>query len=1568
MSESSTEIAVDTALLARVQDALVPLQAEGSGDARGTAASAAALLRATREVLAHLEDPAAGAPDPRARGYRQLAHRILEAAGTRDVRLAFHATPFAGEWTDLLMRAVVAADWSTGDLFFSRARAHGDRTLFLLPRNRQEGRVSWAEAEGRVLEIGRALLGMQARDPSAGPVAMLGQNSPELALLDLACLVTGTPNVPVPANSPPDQIDFILRHSNASVLFLGDDELAEQARAFAPPPGVRSVHWLDGRREAGGPVRSLSDFLALGDDVPPESVRRAAAQVRCRDLATTMYTSGTTGIPKGVPFTHGNLVTKRFARAAAWPEIGAGDVFLCYLPLYHTFGRWLEMLGCVFWGSIYAFVEDASITSLLYSFQHVRPTTFISVPRKWIQIAESVAPVDDDEPRSAEEDAELAAALVRQTGGRLRRGLSAAGYLPPVVFRRFHAAGIELHSGFGMTEATGGITMTPVGDYQDDSIGMALPGIELKVAGDGELLIRGWYVTPPAEGEPPREDGWFATGDIVRTDAEGHLRIIDRKKEIFKNVQGETISPRRIENLFSEFDVVTRAIVIGDRRPFCTVLLVPSEDLRRDFPPAAGAATIDNHELRDLIAPAVEAVNRFLAPFERILDFALLSEDLDPAAELTAKGTPKRAVVTERLAEAIEAMYARDQVAVKVGDVEVRIPQWFLRYSGIPTREIRAEDGALVAAGRRLTVRRAADGSSVTVGDADYDPGGDAVLLGEIVGRAKLWLGNDAVRRFAGSGIDHWWRRGRRFPVRTRLVRRAAQADAADPPDSLPANPTVASLHTTVRALSHPDPAKRRAAALRLREALDTADRDLEHVVRELLLSSLGDAEVRTDALHGLIPTVAPKQLDEVLSRRILTDPDFLGEEEARSLGQVSLRGDQMDRLAARAAAWARAADVPDDALDRLLRYLVCVAVEHPTTHLRLRSLLAALTERAANPVRRAQVESQLQTLITTFRNRLPAPAPADGVTWEQIIEMRGVDGDEVAARIVRALSGTRLLPEAMALFGPHPADNLRPLERRSIRVTFLGKGLGRDVHLLEWSPDGLDEGSPQLECVLKVNTALEWDAVQREIRLLVRTRTGGSGRPLVKTHGGGYPDHQVWTEEFVPGRTLDRLVEELAGSSEEGTDRLIEMWPFLVSSCAALLVDFWRRTGRRISLAQPTAQKVVVPGHDWLLGGRLVSIADRIDCDRLTDVLTSIRNGIVKPLSERFAESQLDVAWPMLFSAALEVLTESEGCSRLESEAADLPEDDELSGAIRRFTSGIRRRGFLPERIRLAARRYRRWAQINADATVEAQAATLDQIEDAYGLRALDRERPGSRLQLFRHTVFRGASPDLTSGLDELIAATLAAPPARADLHRAVMRLRETVTSDEREEFFLARMLYPHVDPGTRAMLVREEDAAGEFDTGITVEHKDNAGELFRIRRPASPNEIAALARIFRGAGIRRAPQMGQDHLLIVLDAKERVLGGVISRGMSDTYMRLEWLALSRQRRGRGIGAVLVRELLERLRAQGVRVVSTGFFRPAFFRSLGFGVDRRYAGLVRFLTPDPDEVKPARDISDPET
>jgi len=1506
---------------------------------------------------------------------RSLLHRVLEEAAERPLRLAMDATPFAEEWTDLLLHAVQASDFTVGSLFFGRARQCGDRTLFLLPPNRKEGRISWAAARARVLEIGRALLALRRLAPADAPrrpVALMGANSPELALFDLACLVTGTVNVPVPANSPSAQVDFILRHSGAQALFLGDDVSARVALDDSVTSVPPRVHWLDEQRGPSGRIAAFADFLAIGDAVTDDDVRSAADASRSGDLATTMYTSGTTGTPKGVPFTHANLVTKRYARAAAWPDIGEGDVFLCYLPLYHTFGRWLEMLGCVFWGSVYAFVDDVSVESLLYSFQRVRPTTFISVPKKWTQLAEAVAPLTANPDADPGRDREISQELVKVTGGRLKRGLSAAGYLPPSVFGRFHRAGIELHSGFGMTEATGGITMTPTGDYRDDSIGVALPGIELRVAEDGELLIRGPYVTPPADDDPEREDGWFATGDIVRLDEAGHLTIIDRKKEIFKNVQGETIAPRRIESLFADFDIVDRVLLIGDGREYCTVLIVPSQEIRDAYAEPDGHVTLESPEPRELFAPIVSTVNRFLAPFERIVDFALLSRDLDAErGELTAKGTPRRKLVSERFKAAIEPMYTRETLTLTVGDLPVRVPHWVLRQTGIHARELRATaDGIEVATtGRQLAIRRL-EGTRVRVGDLEYDTGGDTLRLGEILGRAQLWLGNEAVREFAGPGVEHWWRRGRRFEVSTRLAHRPFLAEAGAAPD-LPqgdAPPDVEALHRTVLSLRSPDFARRRDAVEVLRTALRGNRPDLDHVVRALLRSALDDPEVRADAFHALIPHLAPDELEALLLHH-LEDPTFPSERERERIAGTLLRDDQLDALLTRVGTLSEEVargDTGGDVLDRYVRLMMRQTMLHRWSHLRMRSLLATLLEGASTEEMRERFHRYLGELVQGFRAALPVASPADGVTWEEAVVFDDDVDAEDRRRILAAISGTTLLSEARTLL-----DMLPPpppvLGRRAVAVRFLGTGTGRHVYHVEWFPGPGDAQLPSFEFIVKANRSLSWEEVQTELRLLVRARSGASGRPVVKTQGGGYRDLGLWTEEFIPGLTLKNLLEELtvgptddSGPLDAAGGRLSVTWPFVVSSCASLVVDFWKRTGQRVTLSHPSPDKVVLPAHDWQVGGRIVSVADRTECSRLTDVLASIHDGILLPLIRRYPEADLGPQWPLVFSAALEVLGEAEGIELMEREAPwEAPGGTagaHESGAFAsmgpvalRFVSSVKRRGFLPGRIRHAARRYRRWAALNPAATLEAQAATIDQIEGAYGLTDLEAERPGSRLQLFRHTVFRSSDPDFVHAFDRLIARTLRHPDERDEWRASVARLRERFPLRGHEEFFLARMLYPHVDPRSRAVLVHEEETGG--GAGIEVQHRDPAGDLYTIRRPVNPAETSALYRVFRASNFRRVGA-GEHDLLVVTEEQGRVIGGLIFRWMSPAYVVLEWIVVSRGRRGRGIGSVLLTEFLERMRVEGVKAVSTGFFRPSFFAKFSFGVDPRYAGLVHFLEP----------------
>ena len=244
-------------------------------------------------------------------------------------------------------------------------------------------------------------------------------------------------------------------------------------RALAVQQAAPAVEWivtLDPLPTVpGAHVLAWDQLLKRADEIPAAEVRQRLCRVKSRQVATTMYTSGTTGLPKGIKFTQLNLVSKRYSRISALPEIDEEQVFLSFLPLYHTFGRYLEMLGALHLGASYIFAEDSSTETLIQHMQQFHPTAMISVPKKWVDLHRRVV-ASDDPPDDPEEVGRM---LHELTGGRLRWGLSAAGRLDPSVFRFFQFHGIDLLSGYGMTEATGGITMTPPGGYVEGSIGKA---------------------------------------------------------------------------------------------------------------------------------------------------------------------------------------------------------------------------------------------------------------------------------------------------------------------------------------------------------------------------------------------------------------------------------------------------------------------------------------------------------------------------------------------------------------------------------------------------------------------------------------------------------------------------------------------------------------------------------------------------------------------------------------------------------------------------------------------------------------------------------------------------------------------------------------------------------------------------------------------------------------------------------------------------------------------------------------------------------------------------------------
>src|SRR5512136_283840 len=627
---------------------------------------------------------------------REPARRALFALLDAARRRAFTEAMAAGDvepWTRLLVPVIERADHTFGDMLRSREETD-PRVVAMRVLGAEAAELSVADLARRTRSIARGLLALVPEEPDL-KVALLSENSLDVALADIACLSNGIVDFPLPANSTPEQVAYMLRHSGARILVVSDEEQVDKVLPSLPGlPDLKEVVVVSRAAADRHGLLSLEQAVAQGAGAFDDAERAArAARVRSRDVATVMYTSGTTGRPKGIVFNHLNLVSKRLCRGFALPHVNERDFFLAYLPLYHTFGRYLGMTGSLWWGATYVFARSTGQAALAEDFKNVRPTTFISVPKKWMELQETaqrVAPPDDPDAAAGH--------LRALTGGRLAHGLSAAGYLDPIVFRAFHRAGVELCSGYGMTEATGGITMTPPGEYVDGSIGRPLPGIECVRAEDGELLIRGSYVSrgyfkPEGEEKEAHDaEGWFHTGDLVSIDAGGHFRITGRKKEIYKNRAGQTIAPQRVENLFRDFDDLAQAFLVGDHREYNTLLVWPNYEARpelRDRTP---------EELQQLISSYVISANRFLAPFERVVAFRILDRPLDDAhGELTHKLTYKRDVVEKNWRTLIDGMYEQRALSLSVDGLGLRIPNWVLRELGVLIEDVLMRGGELRA-------------------------------------------------------------------------------------------------------------------------------------------------------------------------------------------------------------------------------------------------------------------------------------------------------------------------------------------------------------------------------------------------------------------------------------------------------------------------------------------------------------------------------------------------------------------------------------------------------------------------------------------------------------------------------------------------------------------------------------------------------------------------------------------------------------------------------------------------------------------------------------------------------
>jgi len=555
----------------------------------------------------------------------------------------------------------------------------------------------------RVRHVAR---GLRLADVLRGDrVAILSENRPEWAIADYACLTAGLTDVPLYPTLPADQIAYILRDSGAVAIFVSNAEQAAKIASIRRElPALRAVISFDDAGAAAGTTLAALEALgANGESVDTiAAYRRLADQVQPDDLATLIYTSGTTGPPKGVMLTHNNIHSNVAGTRDRIPFDG-NDVALSFLPLSHIFQRMGDYMMFATGTSI-AYAEG--LDSVPINMQEVRPTIVLSVPRlyekMYARILQNALASGAIKRRIffwargvAERwaDATLAGAkpgwllskqyavarklvfskIKERTGGRLRYFVSGGAPLAPEINRFFYAIGLMILEGYGLTETSPVIAVNTPDAFRIGTVGKPIAGVEITIAADGEILTRGphvmkgYYNNSAATAEAIDSEGWFRTGDIGEL-RDGFLAITDRKKDIIVTAGGKNIAPQPIENRVKTNKYVSQAVMIGDKRKFPSLLIVPNFEQLEAWAKRRNILWTDRSQL--LTMPTIQAkMNKEvlaelegLAHFESPKKIALLEHDFSlDRGELTPTQKVKRRVVDQHYKQLIDSLYNEDK-------------------------------------------------------------------------------------------------------------------------------------------------------------------------------------------------------------------------------------------------------------------------------------------------------------------------------------------------------------------------------------------------------------------------------------------------------------------------------------------------------------------------------------------------------------------------------------------------------------------------------------------------------------------------------------------------------------------------------------------------------------------------------------------------------------------------------------------------------------------------------------------------------------------------------------------
>lgn len=1480
--------------------------------------------------------------------------RFIDLTARKEFLTKLSSSDILNKWVERIFKMIQKTNYGLREMFEQRITEHPNRTLFINLVEGHKENFTYLQIHNYAREIAAAFYSLE-KEPR---VAVFSANSVDSATVDLSCLMYEIYDTPLNIHFSEEILAHIFKELNINIVVTDTRDRIYKLKRIKEKYNLSFLIFVTQAIDEKG-TEILQKAAKKLNYKEVEQILSKQRRKNLNEVATTMFTSGSTGIPKGVSFSYYNLISKRFARHAALPKTG-NETFLCFLPLFHTFGRYLEMMGSIYWHGTYVFVGNSSSDTLLKLFPALNPTGFISVPIRWMQLYEKATNKID---KISNDNLRVEILRKEVIGNRLRWGLSAAGYLSPKVFRFFQANGVELSSGFGMTEATGGITMTPPGDYVDNSTGKPLPGVYTRLKDNGELEISGHYVARYLEDAPPgsiipypssnpKENYWLPTGDIFTISKEGHHEIVDRVKDIYKNNKGQTISPRTIEQKFIGVPGVKHAFLVGDAKPFNVLLIVPD---RED---TVVKSQINDENLHQYFHQIVQTANHDVAPYERVINFSILDRDFSiDKKELTPKGSYNRKTIEKNFSETIKTLYKSDKVNYNIGNFIVRIPRWFYRDLGILEDDIYYKEPYFInkANGKKLFFKPV-DSDRCVIGDFSYELKKNEINLGRLARQPILWLGNPQFIAF--SPVKEGWDLPlKEFSSQICYPSCINTNYEKEIINSIPSvsNSLLLFINNLITDALFQDNGKQIQAIKLLGEQLSESERRMAMVIRHRLeaLACHKNHDIRALAYQSLLIYDPNTDYQEILPVFIKSGKTFLDANSIKAIAESGLGKQQLASFRQRMFAYRKNMTWPAKGTTRkqfedMLELLFNFGKQNPKYYKSIRAEFAAWILHKKDKHLSLLAKKYFKQLYEIFDKQMQELRKnINSKFWNDIIVFEyGIPSDQ-KRRLKKIITETVFLEESIRLIYGQSTFTIDKIPRESLWITRLQSF--SDFRHYRLTINSANNKHYDLHLVVTRNEKQKRDEIDLYWNAFLSDYP--FDLPVLSSLGISNDKYGVRSSQYQGGlRVWEKIrqmseIHQWAGNSEPYA------WHQLFIKSFAIIFRAWKISQREIIPGAVSPLNIMVPELDFKESATIISLTGYEKYKNIEDLIVPMIKNFYQKTIALYPWAVADLKLDWIYKAMIESLGKKETFELLEewrtylkSTSDEYLKSLEIENSINEFIKEQKDSHYYPLKIHSAISQYNQWLKVNPGATKEAREQTLYEIFDLFKIY---KHNEIDRFYFYRHTYFNHSDEITRKAFDLLLKKMDHNPETETIQLIELSDLQSTLTNPVDRRIF-SKMVFPKMKLYQEMDIVKVVDKNKEQITIQTI-IKDKIGLNYTMREPRDATEVGKLYQLFYEENYPKTPSVMDKHF-VVTDKFERVVGGICYRELENNIILLDGTAVTSPLQGKGIGSAMVNDFFTRMATKGVATIKAHYLLGNYFLKHNFKVDKKWGALVKHL------------------